>query len=308
LGRLIRDAKPDIVHCLHFPTPLPSRTPLVVTLHDLIPLVEPDAMPSMLKRSIYRCWNSRAVHRADLVLVPSRATAADVVRLSPKARDKLRVIGEAADDFSAGPMAPLSGVLAQAATGPYLFSMGNTKPHKDLPTLLRAFQQLAESRPELRLVLAGVDSSDYLQKHLDAARPGLRSRVAFTGRISDEQLRTLYAGATVFVFPSRYEGFGLPVLEAMALGAPVVCTEAASLSEVAGDAALLVPPGDPDALANAITRTLDNEALRSNLVLAGRLRAAQFSWRQTAAETVAAYREVLTLRRRTSDGREGGDR
>ncbi len=117
--------------------------------------------------------------------------------------------------------------------------------------------------------------------------------MAFTGRVSDAELRALYAGASAFVFPSRYEGFGLPPLEAMALGAPVVCADAASLPEVVGDAALLFPAGDAVALAAALSRVLDDLALRERLSRAGRERAARFTWERTAAATVAVYREAL---------------
>jgi len=121
----------------------------------------------------------------------------------------------------------------------------------------------------------------------------VRARVAFTGPVSDAELRALYVGASVFVFPSRHEGFGLPPLEAMSLGAPVVCADAASLPEVVGDAALLFAPGDAAALATALSRVLDDPALRERLSRAGRERAAQFTWERTAAGTVAAYREAL---------------
>ena len=147
LGRLARKAQPDIVHCPHFPTPTPVRGPLVVTLHDLSPLVVPGVMPSLARRAVYRAWNARAARLADRVIVPSRATAADVERLLPAARGKLAVTPEAADDFSLGPTGPLTATLTRLASPPYLLSMGSTKPHKDLPTLLRAFAQLAPSRP-----------------------------------------------------------------------------------------------------------------------------------------------------------------
>jgi alpha-1,3-rhamnosyl/mannosyltransferase len=227
------------------------------------------------------------------VIVPSRFTAADVERLFPAARGKLVVTAEAADDFSSGPVGPLTGVLADLASPPHLLSMGNTKPHKDLPTLLRAFARLAPSRSNLRLLLVGAEPRGYLDEKLAGVSPDVRARVAFTGRVDDAGLRGLYAGAAAFVFPSRYEGFGLPALEAMALGAPVVCADAASLPEVVGEAALLFPAGDSDRLAEALTRLLDDPALSESLSRAGRERAAQFTWERTASATVAVYREAL---------------
>jgi len=293
LGRLARQAKPDLVHCPHFPTPAPVRGPLVVTLHDLTPLLVPGVMPSAVKRVVYRAWNMRAARLADRVVVPSRVTAADVTRLTLAARGKLALTAEAADDLSSGPSGPLTGMLAHLASAPYLLSMGNTKPHKDLPTLLRAFARLAPPQPDLRLLLVGAESPGYLGAALAGVPLDVRARVAFTGRVTDAELRALYAGASAFVFPSRYEGFGLPPLEAMALGAPVVCANAASLPEVVGDAALLFPAGDAGALAGALGRLLDDPALRERLARAGLERAAQFSWERTATATVAAYREAL---------------
>jgi glycosyltransferase involved in cell wall biosynthesis len=295
LGRLARKAKPDIVHCPHFPTPAPVRGPLVVTLHDLTPLLVPGVMSSAVKRVVYRRWNARAARLAGRIIVPSRATAADVTRLFATARGKLAVTTEAADDFSSGPSGPLTGMLAHLGSPPYLISMGNTKPHKDLATLLRAFAQLATSGPDLRLLLVGAEPPGYLGVALAGVPPDVRARVAFTGRVSDAELRTLYAGALAFAFPSRYEGFGLPPLEAMALGVPVVCADAASLPEVVGDAALLFPAGDAAALAAALSRVLDDPALHERLSQAGRERAAQFTWERTAAATVAVYREALQL-------------
>jgi glycosyltransferase involved in cell wall biosynthesis len=305
LARLARRAGPDLVHCPHFPTPAPIRGPLVVTLHDLTPLLVTGVMPSTTKRALYRTWNARAVRLADRVVVPTRATAIDLERLFPAARGKLEVIAEAADDFSSGPIGPLAGRRAQLAARPYLLSMGNTKPHKDLPTLLRAFARLAISVPELHLLLVGDEPCGYLDAHLANASAEVRARVVFIGRVHDAELRALYADAAAFVFPSRHEGFGLPPLEAMAQGAPVVCADAASLAEVVGEAAVLFPAGDANSLAQAITRLLDDPTMRHRLVVAGRERAAGFCWQQTARATVAVYREVL--RRRTScRGRASG--
>ena len=295
LGRLARRSAPDVVHCPHFPTPAPVCGPLVVTLHDLTPLLAPGVMPSPARRAVYRAWNARAARVAHRVLVPSRCTAADVERVFPAACGKIRVTPEAADDFAAGPADSLVGRLAALAAPPYLLAIGNAKPHKDLVTLLRAFVRLAPAWPELRLLLVWSDQPRFVAGALGGAPQDVISRVAFTGPVGDAELRALYAGAAAFVFPSRYEGFGLPPLEAMALGAPVVCANAASLPEVVGDAALLFTPGDDAALAAALARVLADSALCEHLVAAGRERAVQFTWAGTAAVTVAAYRAALEL-------------
>jgi glycosyltransferase involved in cell wall biosynthesis len=288
LGRIAEEARPDLVHCLHVPTPIPVRHPLVVTIHDLTPLRVPDVMPSLLRRTAYRWWNARAASLAGILLANSQATASDIGSFFPNARARVRVVLHAADDFLDGPVEELPAAFAD---GPYLLSMGNIKPHKDLPTLLRAFAQVNVRRPELRLLLVGRDEPGYATSVLGDT-PAAR-RVSFTGRVDDPVLRALYAGAGAFVFPSRYEGFGLPPLEAMASGTPVVCSDATSLPEVVGDAALVFPAGDVTAAAGAILRLLDDDSLRASLVSAGRERAALFTWERTAAQTADAYRDLL---------------
>jgi glycosyltransferase involved in cell wall biosynthesis len=293
LGSLIRKLDPELAHCPHFPTPFPVQVPLVVTIQDLIPLVISDSMPSPAKHAAYRLWNARAMNAADTVITPSRATAKDVSRIFPATQDKLVVTPYAADDFSSGPVARLGGRLAHLTSAPYIMSMGNTRPHKDLPTLLGAFGVLAPSLPDLRLLLVGNEPSQYLRSKFSSVPSETSDRVVFTGHVDDTELRALYAGATVFVCPSRYEGFGFPILEAMALGAPVVCADATSLPEVAGDAALLFPAGEQGALATTLARVLRDPVLRRRLATTGRSRAAQFAWANTAAATTAVYSSVL---------------
>ena len=294
LGRIVRAVAPDVTHCLHFPTPFPTPHPLVVTLHDISPLMVPGLMSSAAKRAVYRRQIARAVRIADRIVTDATFTVGELERVFPRAAGRIASIPIAADDFSAGEREPLPPPLAVLASAPYVLSMGSTRSHKDLPTLLAAFARLAPARPNLRLLLVGHDVPGYLARNLPAETPAaVLARVAFTGRVTDGQLRALYAGAAVFAFPSRYEGFGLPPLEAMALGAPVVVAHAASLPEVVGDAALLAPPGDPVALAHAIERILGDQSLRERLVAAGAARAAQLTWAATADATARVYREVM---------------
>jgi glycosyltransferase involved in cell wall biosynthesis len=293
LGRIAASADADVVHCAHFPTPMPPSHPLVVTIHDLMPLLVPGIMTSPLKRAVYRYWNGRAAKIADRVVTPSQFTAADVERLFKRAEGKTRVTAEAADEFAQGPMGQLDSALVEVSDWPYLLSMGSTRKHKDLPTLMRAFATVAASRPELRLLLVGAENRAFIEESLAGTPADIRDRVLFTGRVDDPQLRTLMAGAQIFAFPSRYEGFGLPPLEAMAFGAPCVVADAASLPEVVGDAALRFPPGDATALAEALERLLGSPELREEYREAGYRRAEGFSWAHTAEATVAVYREVL---------------
>jgi glycosyltransferase involved in cell wall biosynthesis len=288
MASIIRREAPDVVHCTHFPTPSRAMSPLVVTLHDLTPLIIPAVMPSTAKRFVYRMLNARAVGLAARIIAPSHATANDLARIFPASANKTVVVSEAADDFASGEVAPDPEVQA-----PYILAMGNTKAHKDLPTLLSAFGRVAPRVPDLRLVLAGEEPAGYLASMVP---DGSRHLVSFTGPLTDARLRALYEYAAVFAFPSRYEGFGLPLLEAMSFGTPVVAASSSSIPEVVGDAALLVPPGDETALAATLEVLLTDVDLWNELSDKGRARAAEFSWRETARLTADVYRDALTAR------------
>jgi len=290
----VRRIKPDVMHCLHFPTPIPARHPLVVTLHDLAPLVVPGLMGSPVSRAVYRRWNQRAVHVADRIIVPSRYTDDDILRILapaiPGLTTRIRVIPEAADDFATGPVGNLP-TVADEFDGRYVLGFSSTRPHKGLTVLLRAFGAIAEEHPDVALVLVGEPLRDVVLNVVESEAAMLRIR--FTGPVDDPTLRALYTHAAVFAFPSVFEGFGLPPLEAMALGAPVVTTTGASLPEVVGDAAYTVPPYEVADLAVAIDRLLDEPAERERLIALGHARAQQFSWRRAAEQTVGVYREAM---------------
>lgn len=292
-GRIAGSVAHDITHCLHFPTPSPASRPLVVTLHDVTPLVVPGVMPSPLKRLVYRRLNRRAVRLADAIITDSVFSENEIVRILPEAQPAIMPVPLGVDDFASGRPGGLEPVLAEVAEMPYLLSMGSTRAHKDLPTLLGAFARLARDYRDLNLLLVGADDPSFVTAHLPKVPQAIRNRIFFTGRVADPQLRTLMRGAEAFVFPSRYEGFGLPPLEAMSMATPVVVAEAASLPEVVGDAALLFPPGDARGCEAAIRQVLGDEGLRERLVEAGLARAAGFTWRRTADATIAIYREVL---------------
>jgi len=292
LAGLSRGVDADVTHCTHFPTPVPASHPLVVTLHDLTPLVVDGIMPSVLRRAVYRWWNRRAVEVADHIITDASFTVGEIARVFPAAAGKVTAIPLGVDDFATGPLGELAEPLATVVGSPYLLSMGSTRPHKDLPTLLAAFGSIAENHPRLRLLLVGEGEPGYLASKMAGLPAAVRERVSFTGSVGDSALRALMARAEVFAFPSSYEGYGLPPLEAMALGTPAVVASAASLPEVVGDAALMFDPGDAAGLAERIRALLDDAGLRERTGRAGRARAGELTWERTAEATAAVYRAV----------------
>jgi glycosyltransferase involved in cell wall biosynthesis len=192
------------------------------------------------------------------------------------------------------PAAPgrAAGGRQRAGGDRYVLAIGTIEPRKDMPLLVRAFDAVAADDADLRLVVAGPDGWGVDAFTAALAQAHHRDRVVRLGWVTDEVRADLLAGATAFAFPSVYEGFGLPPLEAMAAGVPVITTRAGALPETVGDAAVLVEPGDLDALAEAIALVTSDDARRAELVEAGRARAALFSWDETAASMVRLYRSL----------------
>ena len=295
----------DVVHSLRTPLPPPSRIPAAaraLTVHDVIPLLHPEWMYQDAEREVRAIMDSVDPER-DFVIANSEATAADVAALLPMRRERIFVTPFAADAevFHHEPSAERIAAARRRygiLPGPYLLSLGTVEPRKNLPRLLRCFFRLAEDAafPDLQLLLVGPTGwrTEEIFSTLES-RPALRSRVRLTGYIPDTDLAALYSGARVFAYPSLYEGFGLPVLEAMQCGAPVVTSNTSSMPEVAGDAAVCVTPTDDDALYDALRRVLTDDAWASELSRRGLERARRYSWDRTAEATVEAYRRMLSF-------------
>lgn len=285
----------DLVHAPSLAVPPKGGAPLVVTVHDAGPWLYPEAY-SARGRWFHRAGARAALRRADLVLTGTQASAQELCELAGVPAALCRVIPYGVDLFEVpnneDNTATLSRWGLQGKT--YVLWLGTLEPRKGVGTLVAAMARLAElGRVPAELVLAGfpgwrnqnlVDNNDI------ATLGGSLHRV---GRVDEAELRALYAGAALFAFPSTHEGFGLPVLEAMSAGTPVVASDIAPLREVTGGAAKLVAPGDVEAWAEAIASLLANEDGRSALATAGRQRAARLSWAATAELTLAAYRQLV---------------
>jgi glycosyltransferase involved in cell wall biosynthesis len=290
-GEILR-LEPDLVHIPQFNVPWLGFHPLVITIHDLIYLMFPDDCPSRLAFLGVNRMIRAAVRRADRILAVSENTRTDLSRLLGVDPGRVRVSRLGPPAVPAPSEAGGEARARLGLAGDYLLYTGNHSPHKNLPTLLEALGLLVGQGRDLRLAITGPRDRHTPAVAARAEALGLRSRVVFTGTVPDAELFALYAGARALVFPSLYEGFGIPPLEAFACGVPVVASNAASIPEVVGDAALLADPRDGAAFRDAIAKVLDDPALRSELVERGRKRLAAFSWDATARSTLEAYREA----------------
>jgi glycosyltransferase involved in cell wall biosynthesis len=277
----------DLLWVPHYNAPLWHSGRMVLTIHDIAPIALPQILGNALKRGYARLLIQRAIQQATAILCVSNFTLAELTRLGVPA-EKLTVTHPGLDSAW-----PLSAPPHREPDGaPYLLFVGNIKPNKNLGLLLRAFASI-QHRVPFRLVLAGrikglgTADSAVLQQ---AASLGDRAR--FTGEIDDATLQSLYAGAAALVLPSLYEGFGLPLLEAMQLGCPVLASSAASLPEVGGDAALYFDPHSVSDLAACLLQVSDSAAMDS-LRARGRLRVTHFSFARCAQQTAAVINRLL---------------
>jgi glycosyltransferase involved in cell wall biosynthesis len=279
----------DVVHGTNFVVPPSRRAARVVTVHDLTAVRHPQlCTPATLQ---FPRLLRRAIRRGAWVHTPSAFVAEEVIeRLGA---DSSRVVAIASGVPPVVDADPSTG-RRMAGADRYVLTIGTIEPRKDHAALVRAFDRVADRHDDVRLVIAGVDgwATDAFVATLERARH--RDRVVRLGYVDDGTRSALLRGATAFAFPSVYEGFGFPPLEAMQVDVPVVATAVGSLPEVLGDAALLVAAGDDEALAHGLERVLDDEGLRAQLRTAGRTRVRSLSWQACAEGLTALYARAST--------------
>jgi glycosyltransferase involved in cell wall biosynthesis len=287
----------ELAHVPYFASPLFPTTPTVVTVHDLIPMLLPAYRGSMLVR-LYTLLVAIAAKRADMVLTDSQASKWDIVHLLDIPSERVRVIYLAADDIYQPVLDDHRLTAIRQKYGlpeSYLLYLGGFDQRKKVPTLLKAFAQLAKDSRAF-LVVAGrlpEKGSDFFPDPRPIVQElGIEERVVFTGWVPEEDKPALYSGARAFVFPSLYEGFGLPPLEALACGTPVIASNRGSLPEIVGEGGLLLEPDDVEGLAAAMEKLLTDDDLWDDLRRKGLAHVAKFSWEKTARETLAVYREI----------------
>jgi glycosyltransferase involved in cell wall biosynthesis len=301
-GFAARKSSLDLLHMPMMAAPVMSGTPVVATVHDVIPFVMPEYRVCRAQRANLAVAR-RAVRRVDAIIAPSHHAAADIVTVLGVPAERVWVTYEAAGERY-GPLVDQSAIRPLLdrfqIPGKYVFNIGGLDVRKNLPALIRAFHRiLPELTDSIRLVIGGAAHSANravfppLEPLIDEL--GLAGRVILTGRVSEEEKIGLMQGASLYVTPSLYEGFGLTALEAMACGVPVIASNRTSFPEIVADGGILVEPR-VDPLANVMREVLLDPDLAADLRQRGLERAADFDWRKTAEQTVAVYRNFLSRR------------
>ena len=295
---IYKRARLDLLHIPYFAVPVFTSVPFVVTIHDLTishfatgkATTKPLPLYAM-KQMGYRLVLAAAVKRAVRVITVSRTVKSELLGKYRLAEDKVIAI------YEAGTLEAQAEVAELTTPEKFILYVGNAHPHKNLDRLVEAYKLLQRSHPQLKLVLIGREDYFYRQLKKYSQELGV-SGVIFPGEADNGELAFWYKRALAFIFPSLSEGFGIPGLEAMSLGCPVVASNIAVFKEIYGDAAVYTNPYDPEDLAKTINNLIENTIIRSNLVTLGQQRAKNFSWKQMAERTMSVYENCLGLRPR----------
>jgi len=286
----VKKMKIDLLHCPAFPSPLLSNCHTVLTIHDAVHWRYPETI-SKGGRYYYSPLFPTAISKATRIISVSNSTRKDLISFFPRAKDKIRVIYEATDPviFTEKTSEPYNRGRELRA-GKYILTVGSIEPRKNLQTLLKAFK-IVRKRINTDISLVVVGRKAWLKELYIPEE--IKHKIILTGYItSNDDLAQIYRDALLFVLPSIYEGFGLPVLEAMSTGTPVLCSNTSSLSEIAGNAAEYFDPYNPNDFADRIIKIMKSKDLREKLIQKGFQRVSLFSWEKTAEQTLSVYEEV----------------
>jgi glycosyltransferase involved in cell wall biosynthesis len=293
---VLRRERPDVYHAPHYVLPAGVRCRSVVTIHDCIHLMFPQYLPNKAAYAYARASMWAAARRSDCILTVSEASKRDILHFFDVRPEKIVVVYNAIDEHFWE--TPAEDDVARVRERyqldhEFVLYVGNIKPHKNLVRLIEAFAEFRRSGFEsVKLLIIGDEISKLPALRRAVHRHKLHKHVRFLGYLPDRTLAILYRLAAVFVFPSLYEGFGLPPLEAMASGTPVVTSNVSSLPEVAGDAAMLVDPYDVDSIVEGLLRVVNDRRFADELRARGLERAREFSWARSVEKTRQVYQEV----------------
>lgn len=301
LAKHLRLDQPDIYHYPHYDMPYVPKIKSIATVHDLKYLLYPHFFPefSKLKKTYTKVMMKRTLLKSERVIAVSNSTKNDLIKVFGKQyENKINVILEAAEDRYEKQISDhILWEVKERYQLPddFIFFLGEKRPHKNIIGLIRAFEMVCRN-PRLdnfRLVISGNQYKEYNEIIDTNVSENIRDKILFTGYVEDQDLPCLYTLAKLFVLPSYYEGFGIPLLEAMSCGTPVITSNISSMPEITGNAALLVNPNHPNDIAEAITKILTDKELYLSLQEKARQRASMFSWKTTARQTLKLYESVL---------------
>lgn len=287
----------DLVHFLDYSSPLvPIKAPFITTIHDLTFYRYPKTFTNK-SRKIKQMLTPISINRASAIIAVSESTKKDILEYFPQAEGKVKVIYPGKPDFKKIEDKTYIEYVKKiyGIEGNYILSVGTLEPRKNIISLLKAFVKVHRKIKDMKLVLVGSKGWLYEEVFTKVNNMEIRDNIVYTGYVEQQHMSVLYSGAEVFVYPSIYEGFGLPPLEAMSCGVPVVVSNTSSLPEVVGGAGAYCNPHDIDSISGAILSILNSDEIRKDLIYKGLKQCEKFSWEKTADNVIDLYRQILEV-------------